>query len=106
MDTAVSGVVPFASLFTPRGKAVAMLTPLPAWGRAILVVCCLSVTAISLAAEGSSPSPHRLVPPRPFCEFRRVVGQFRLPLPAQTVDATLAWSLLAGVWNPSVFLGR
>jgi hypothetical protein len=30
----------------------------------------------------------------------------RLPLPAQTVDATLAWSLLAGVWNPKVFLGR
>src|ERR1039457_5258080 len=28
------------------------------------------------------------------------------PLPAQTVDATLACSLLAGVWKPKVFLGR
>lgn len=27
-------------------------------------------------------------------------------LSAQMVDATLAWSLLAGVWNPRVFLGR
>ena len=25
---------------------------------------------------------------------------------AQMVDATLAWSLSAGVWNPKVFLGR
>ena len=31
---------------------------------------------------------------------------YREALPAQTVDATLAWSLLAGVWNPNVFLGR
>jgi hypothetical protein len=30
----------------------------------------------------------------------------RMRLPAQTVDATLACSLLAGVWKPSVFLGR
>src|SRR5262249_48761292 len=30
----------------------------------------------------------------------------REPLPAQMVDATLAWSLSAGVWNPKVFLGR
>ena len=27
-------------------------------------------------------------------------------VPAQTVDATLACSLLAGVWTPKVFLGR
>jgi hypothetical protein len=27
-------------------------------------------------------------------------------VPAQMVDATLVWSLLAGVWNPKVFLGR
>jgi hypothetical protein len=27
-------------------------------------------------------------------------------MPAQTVDATLACSLLAGVWKPKVFLGR
>ena len=27
----------------------------------------------------------------------------RFPLPAQTVDATLAWSLLAGVSKPKVF---
>jgi hypothetical protein len=27
-------------------------------------------------------------------------------VPAQTVDATLACSLLAGVWKPKVFLGR
>src|SRR5215472_12314712 len=30
----------------------------------------------------------------------------RLTVPAQVVDATLAWSLSAGVWNPKVFLGR
>jgi len=30
----------------------------------------------------------------------------RSALPAQTVDATLAWSLLAGVSKPKVFLGR
>ena len=30
----------------------------------------------------------------------------RKTVPAQMVDATLAWSLLAGVWNPRVFLGR
>ena len=45
MDTAVSGVVRFASVFTPRGKAVAMLTPLPARARAILFICRLSVTS-------------------------------------------------------------
>jgi hypothetical protein len=27
-------------------------------------------------------------------------------VPAQTVDATLACSLAAGVWKPKVFLGR
>jgi hypothetical protein len=27
-------------------------------------------------------------------------------VPAQAVDATLACSLLAGVWKPKVFLGR
>jgi hypothetical protein len=31
---------------------------------------------------------------------------FRLALPAQTVDATLVCSLLAGVAKPRVFLGR
>ena len=31
---------------------------------------------------------------------------FRFGLPAQVVDATLARSLLAGVSNPNVFLGR
>jgi hypothetical protein len=31
---------------------------------------------------------------------------FRIAVPVQTVDATLAWSLLAGVWKPRVFLGR
>jgi hypothetical protein len=31
---------------------------------------------------------------------------FRLRVPAQVVDATLARSLLAGVSNPNVFLGR
>ena len=30
----------------------------------------------------------------------------RFALPVQTVDATLAWSLLAGVSKPKVFLGR
>jgi hypothetical protein len=30
----------------------------------------------------------------------------RLVVPVQTVDATLAWSLLAGVSKPKVFLGR
>jgi hypothetical protein len=31
---------------------------------------------------------------------------YRKSVPAQTVDATLAWSLAAGVWKPKVFLGR
>ncbi len=42
------------------------------------------------------------------CRLRRsmqhLLGVYSLP--AQTVDATLAWSLLAGVWKPKVFLGR
>ena len=33
------------------------------------------------------------------CSYRKCV-------PAQAVDATLACSLLAGVWKPKVFLGR
>jgi hypothetical protein len=40
-------------------------------------------------------------------ELTLVRGNFTdFGMPAQTVDATLAWSLLAGVWNPKVFLGR
>ena len=35
-----------------------------------------------------------------------IVRDVRFTLPAQMVDATLARSLLAGVSNPNVFLGR
>jgi hypothetical protein len=35
-----------------------------------------------------------------------VAATCRKTVPAQTVDATLACSLLAGVWKPKVFLGR
>jgi hypothetical protein len=39
-------------------------------------------------------------------EWVTQLAKSRLTVPAQTVDATLAWSLSAGVWNPKVFLGR
>jgi len=32
--------------------------------------------------------------------------RYHVHVPAQPVDATLAWSLLAGAWKPKVFLGR
>ena len=38
--------------------------------------------------------------------LRNAIPSYQLMLPAQAVDATLAWSLLGGVWNPRVFLGR
>ena len=37
---------------------------------------------------------------------RNISPKSREVVPAQTVDATLAWSLLAGVSKPKVFLGR
>jgi len=73
-----------------------MLTPLPARARAILFVCRLSVTATSLAAEGSSPSPHGLVPRRPFCEFRQFPGSGSVSDYATTRPLGRAGKLL---WN-------
>jgi hypothetical protein len=36
----------------------------------------------------------------------RLAATYRKAVPAQAVDATLACSLLAGVWKPKVILGR
>ena len=45
---------------------------------------------------------------RSWQNFARLASaaSYRKPVPAQAVDATLACSLLAGVWKPKVFLGR
>ena len=76
-------------------------------GRRFLAAAALIVSLSAPPLSGGRDPRLRQIPRSALCVTEGAVEESPSQgLPAQTVDATLACSLLAGVWKPSVFLGR